>query len=143
MLAPREVAMLTRTPRILLTLMAAFSVNMAGCGKVQNAAKRHKALEDLKQLGIAYHSFNETEIRPPKSYEELNKKFPLPPGCEQATVFWGANARTQESKASEVILGYMPNPAAKGVLVLYCDASVAELTDQEFSKAKKAKLQAK
>lgn len=127
------------TPRIALVLLTV--IWFTGCGKVQNAQNRVKASNNLKEIAIAYHNFQDTEGRPPKSYEELTKKYPLPSECGQATVFWGAGAggMCKDGAAGDVILGHLPNPGAKGVLAMYCDGSVRAITDEEFKSAAKAK----
>ena len=128
-------------PRVLLALVAAAAVGSVGCGKVQDAQNRARGTNDLKELGLAYVVFQEKEQRPPKSYEELARQFPLPPECARATVFWGAGAAgmCKDGPSSNVILGHLPNPGGRGVIALYCDGSVRAITDEEFNAATKAK----
>lgn len=130
--------MFGNTPRVLLALVAAAAV---GCGKVQDAQNRARGTNDLKELGLAYILFQDKEQRPPKSYEELTRQFPLPPECARATVVWGAGAAgmCKDGPSSDVILGHLRNPGGKGVLALYCDGSVRAITDEEFNVATKAK----
>jgi hypothetical protein len=127
--------------RRFLAVVAVGAVWFAGCGKMQNAANRSKSMNDLKELGMAYLNFQDAENHPPKSYEELTKKFPLPPGCAKATVFWGAGmgGKCKDGAASEVVIAHMTSPGGKDVLALMCDASVKVMTQQEFDSAVKAK----
>jgi hypothetical protein len=127
--------------RVILATLALVAIGFAGCWKVENARNRVKASNDLKQIAVAYHQFQDTEGRPPKSYEELTKKYPLPAECAQATVYWGAGVgpKCKDGPTSDVILGHLPNPGSKGVLAMYCDGSVKAITDEEFNSAIKAK----
>lgn len=127
--------------RRFLAVVAVGTAWFAGCGKVQNAADRSKSMNDLKELGMAYLNFQDAENHPPKSYEELTKKFPLPPGCSKAMVVWGGGmaGKCKEGSASEVVIAHMPDPGGKNVLALMCDASVKTMTQQDFDSAVKAK----
>jgi hypothetical protein len=127
--------------RIAVVALAVVALGSAGCGKVRTSADRSKLMNDMKQLGLAYHNFQDAEGRPPKSFDELNKKFPLPAGASQVTVIWGGAIRGTdvEGPSSEIVLGHAPDPDGKGVLALMCDASVVRMTNAEFESAKKAK----
>jgi hypothetical protein len=121
-------------PRPVLALLFVVPV---GCG---DAAQRARSTNDLKELGLTYHKFVLTEGRPPKSYAELNQKYPMSPGCERATVYWGADVAGPDVVAGDTILGYLPTRLSSGgTLAVYCDGSVRELSQQQFDAAPKAK----
>ncbi|HSQ56426.1 MAG TPA: hypothetical protein VLM40_11855 [Gemmata sp.] len=68
------------------------------CGKVKQAADRTKVMNDLKGLGIAYINFQDSNQKPPKSYQELaayaqKMGESLPSGVANLTVTWGAGWR--------------------------------------------------
>ena len=44
-------------------------------GKVREAAERQKQQNDLKQLGLAFNSFNDTKMRTPRDLDELEAGF--------------------------------------------------------------------
>ncbi len=125
--------MLTR-----LLIVGTFLLPTVGCGKITDAQNRVKASNDLKELALTYHKFVLTEGRPPKSYAELNQKYPMTPECERATVYWGADIIAKDGSSGDTILGHLPNPGGKGVLAMYCDGSVRAITQAEFDAAKKA-----
>jgi hypothetical protein len=105
------------------------------------------ALEkDLRELGGAYLRFQDTEGRPPGSFEELNNKFPLPAGCSGATVFWGAGMRSMckdNGPWEDVVVAHALIPGKdvkyRFLVTLMCDGSVRVMTADDFEAALKAK----
>ena len=85
-------------------------------------------------------SFQEAEARPTKSHDEPNKKHPLPAGISGVTVIWGAGMGPlcKDGAASDIVLAHANAPGGS-VLVLMCDGTVKNITEQEFDSARIAK----
>jgi hypothetical protein len=145
--------MMTAAPRLLLALLVAVSANGIGCKKAKLARKAvetddpvmptaasDEVARDLKQLARAYYDFQDAHRRPPRSFEELNSQFPVPPRCAQATVVWGAGVGLLcgPDGCSNLVLGYLPNPNGRGKVVVFCDGGPRLMTDEEFRAAKMA-----
>jgi hypothetical protein len=112
----------------------------AGCERSNKRAERDRLRTALSLLAFAYLFFQESEKRPPTSLEELKTRYELTPEAAQLTVFWGAGMgqMCKDGDMREVIIAHAPDPAGKGVLVLFCDSRVDMLTDEEFAATKKA-----
>jgi hypothetical protein len=128
------------SPRLLVTAIAMFALAPTGCGKVKDAQDRVKLTNDMKQLGISYLNFQDAEGHPPKSFDELNKKEPLPTAIANATVIWGAGmaGMCKDGAASEVVIAHTNAPGGS-VLVLRADGTVQNISKQEFDTARIAK----
>ena len=108
--------MLTR----LLTLGLALTL-LGGCGKIEQAKDRAKLSNDMKQLGISYLNYQDSEGRPPKSQEELDKKQKLAAGIGNVTVIWGPGMgpMCKDGAAAEIAVAHANAPGGSGVLVLF------------------------
>src|SRR5262245_21099165 len=102
------------TARVLFAVLAVVALGSASCGNVRTPADRQKLANDMKELGLAYHNFHDSKARPPKSFEELNKEFPLPAGASRVTVIWGGEIVNMEDSSGNVVLGHAPDPSGKG-----------------------------
>ena len=134
-----------RTP---VWVWAATAVVLVTCGAitVQNyfrTTNRAEALNTVKMVGLAYHQFQETNNRPPRSFDELakfaqTKSINLPPGAADVTVIWGAGigSLNKDGPGGEVVLGYLPASGKKDVFVLYADGSVKQEPEATFFRAK-------
>jgi hypothetical protein len=115
-----------------------------GCGKakVRENPERVALMKDIEELGRAYASFQTTEGRPPRSFVELNTKYPLPASCSQVTVYWGAGMRDmckEEATWDDVVVAHCLTPNGKSVVALMCDGSVKGMAPETLEGAKKAK----
>ena len=145
--------MISTPARILLTLLIAVSVGATGCKKGKNGRDSRDPDEplmptpatdevsrDLKKLAMAYYDFQDAHNWPPRSYIELNSKYPVPSRCAQATVFWGAGVgpKCGDDGCSNQVLGHLPHPFGLGKVVLFCDGSTRLMTEKEYNSALKA-----
>ncbi len=129
-----------RSTRLLLAAVAVLAFALTGCGKVKDAQDRVKLTNDMKQLGLSYLNFQDAESRPPNSFDELNKKHPLPAGISGVTVIWGAGMGPlcKDGAASDIVVAHANAPGGS-VLVLMCDGTVKNIAKQEFESARIAK----
>jgi len=115
-----------------------------GCGGIKQSAERKKAQNDLKELGIAYITYQDTNQKPPKSLDELvafaqKSGSPLSSGVIRLSVVWGAGMAglCRDGAASEVVIASAP--ASGGLVpVLMADGSVRTMNQKEYDGAKKA-----
>jgi hypothetical protein len=128
------------SPPLLVMALAMLAFIPTGCGKVKNAQDRVKLTNDMKQLGISYLNFQDAESHPPKSFDELNKKQPIPASIANVTVIWGAGmgSMCKDGAASEVVIAHTNAPGGS-VLVLMGDGTVQNISKQEFDSARIAK----
>jgi hypothetical protein len=131
--------------RLFLLAMVVLASGLTGCGRVKQAAERSQTVNDLKELGLAYMNFQDTNGRPPKSLDELaafsqKMQHPLPAGVSKLTVFWGAGmlGHGKNAATSDVILAYGPT-TNNLVPVLMGNGATNTMTTQEFESARKAK----
>jgi hypothetical protein len=136
--------------RAVMLTLAVLTLLAAGCGRIKNAADRAKKSNDLKQLGLMYHNYVDTNHKGPGSADDLKSMASGPQ--EQAVVqmakdgkyvlIWGTTITEMQQNpggASGTILGYDAGTPTGGGLVLMGDASVRNMTAAEFAAAPKAK----
>ena len=111
----RQVVTITLT--IVLFFVVYFVVgDFLGCGKatIKENPARMAIARDLKELGQAYMKFQDSEKRPPKSFEELNAKYSLSAGCANATVIWGGWMREmckEDARWEDVVIAHSLSPS--------------------------------
>jgi hypothetical protein len=124
--------------------------SMLACGAIRSSAVKAKTTNDLKQLGLAYHNFNDTNKRGPANMAEFQGFVVEPlektlvgqtgPGG-QYVLIWGVKisdmARSPQG-AGGLVLGYEAQAPTAGGMVLMGDASVRAMTAAEFNSAPKA-----
>ena len=97
---------------------------------------------DLKQIGLAYHSCLDSG-KPPAGIEDLepyyNKDARITAALKDGTyvVYWNVKLTALVNGTSNTVLGYEKEAPTKGGFVLFADASVKPLTADEFQKAAK------
>jgi len=129
-------------------LVAVVAAILLGCGGVQQAAQRQKQANDLKQIGLAYHSYLDDHAgKAPSRAEDLQKYLQDSPPVYQAlangqyVVQWGATIQNMTGGSSNTVLAYEAEVPTKGGQVLMGDASVRKMTVQEFQAAPKPKTE--
>ena len=134
----------TRRAIVCSMMAAGLSLTLLGCGG-GGARSDAEATRDLKAIGLAYHNFNDQSGgRAPKDAEDLKKFVEMDsktayPGLKDGRYIFIWNVRLLDmSPTSDYILAYEKDVPTKGGPVLYGDATVKDLTAEEFKAAKKA-----
>ena len=131
-----------RSPARLL-IACLLPIVLLGCDameQAQNAAKRQQMMNNLKQLGIAYHNCHDANMRGPLNWQEA-AQFGVPSDAQAAmeaegyTVHWGVKMADALGGTSLFVIAYPANAASAGGTVLMLDGSVMQMTAQEFSEA--------
>jgi prepilin-type processing-associated H-X9-DG protein len=127
--------------------LVAFALLSTACGSVQQAAQRQQRKNDLLQIGLAYHSYLDANIKGPAKAEDLlpyieNNAVLLQKMKSDYTIIWGVDLKnptllTQGTK--NTVLGYESSAPTSGGQVLMCDGSVEQMTAAEFKAAPQAK----
>ena len=136
--------------RAVTLTLAVLALLASGCGRVRQAADRAKKSNDLKQLGLMYHSYIDANRKGPASADEL-MTMASDPGAKAVVqmvkdgkyvLLWGTTILEMQQNpggASGTILGYEAGAPTAGGLVLMGDASVRTMSAAEFAAAPKAK----
>jgi hypothetical protein len=109
-----------------------------------DAADRARKENDLKQIGLAYHSYFSTTGKAPAKVEDLEpyyeKNAKITAALKDGTYVFYYNVKLTDmvNGTSNTILGYEKDAPAKGGVVLFGDGSVKSLTADEFAKTAKA-----
>ena len=99
--------------------------------------------DQLKQLGLAYHSHVGAMKRPPANAKELAPFFEKDAKLMETLtkgeyiILWKSSFENMTAGTSNTILGYEKETPTAGGLVLMADASVRNMTAEEFKKAPK------
>ena len=105
---------------------------------------RQKAMNELKQLGLAYYSYHDANGRGPKSADDLKQylegKVQLVKDVNDGVyvVFMNVQFAQLTGGTSNTILGYVHDVPTKGGVVLFADRSVRQMNVAEFQAAPKA-----
>jgi Protein of unknown function (DUF1559) len=108
-----------------------------------DAAERLKKMNDLKQIGLAYHNFFAATTKAPAKVEDLEPYYEKNPKITAAlkdgtyVFFYNVKLTDMVNGSSNTILGYEKDAPTKGGAVLFGDGSVKPLTADEFAKAAK------
>jgi hypothetical protein len=116
---------------------------LVGCGAMEQAreaAQRQQMMNNLKQLGIAYHNCHDSTGRGPANWQEA-VQYTLPAETQAMLesagykVHWGIKIVDAAGGSSLFVLAYPADAASEGGPVLMLDGSVHQMTAQEFSDA--------
>ncbi|HEY7329934.1 MAG TPA: DUF1559 domain-containing protein [Gemmataceae bacterium] len=92
----------------------------------------------LKRIGLAYHSYLDSSKKPPAKVEDLAPYYENDAQITMAikggtfVVFWNSSFQAMTAGTSNTILGYEKETPEKGGLVLMADGSVKTMTAKEF-----------
>lgn len=123
-----------------------------GGGGFPDPRQEQRDSNDLRQLGIAFHSINDSERKGPSKPEDLSRYVEndqrligrLKSG---EIVFIYGVSLTDILNSGEgtvnTIIAYVKDAPSNGGLVLFADASFRKLSADEFNKAPKAKPKGK
>ena len=114
------------------------------------AAQDRKLANDLKQIGLAYHNYNDATNKAPSKaedlgpYLEMNKRLIDMLKNGDVVFIWDVPLKqivNMGAGTSNTVLAYEKDAPTKGGYVLMADASVKKLAADEFKKATLAKKQ--
>ena len=132
--------------RLFLSICATLGVCLALTGSTgARQVDPRKIMNDLKQLGLAYHSYHDANANAPSKASELAPCFEndkrLLGLLENKDIVFSFGVRLVEMTdgPSNTILAYEKDVPTKGGAVLYGDGSVKKITADEFKKAIVAK----
>jgi hypothetical protein len=125
--------------RVVVGLLAALT--FAGCDavqQVQQASQQQQMMNNLKQLGLAYHQCHDAMQRGPQSWIEAEQNgLPAQNSAELQNrgyvVHWGVKFKDVLGGTSNFIAAYPSDAATAGGAVLLMDGSVRQMTAQEFT----------
>jgi hypothetical protein len=121
--------------------LAVLAACLLACGSVRQAAERQKKSNDLKQIGLALHSYNDVKkTLPPdeKDFLDWARQFqpeivPLVQSGQYTIIYAKVSLGTLPDGASNTVLGYENVPSTPGGrLVLTADAAVFPMSEAEF-----------
>jgi hypothetical protein len=127
------------------------AVGLSGCGKMQQAAARQRAANDLKQIALLYHEYNDKHRKGPSGPDDpefvkmVNETGAQPVLAKvqggDYVFFWDVKLGDLGKGAgmSQTVLGYEKDAPTAGGLVVMGDGTVKSMTAAEFNAAPKAK----
>ena len=133
--------------RVILSAFAALGLCLAltGTARAQTAAEKIKRQNDLKQIGISYHAYNDANAKGPEKAADLapyfeNDKRLLGLLENKDIVFsFGVGIRDMKDGLSNTVLAYEKDVPTKGGYVLMGDATTKMMTADDFKRAIVAK----
>ena len=108
------------------------------------AVDRQAAIRDLKQLGLAYHNYHDTNGKGPAKPADLlpfadnNAKLIGNVESGYYVLFLNVNFIRLTDGTSNTVLGYAWNAPADGGVVLFADGQVKQVSKADFAAAPKA-----
>ena len=125
-----------------LAFTGLFFLAMVGCGGTGSHASSTQ--NDLKQIGLAYHDFNDKNKRGPKDADEFKpfldkENKDLYPKFKDGTYVFNWNVGMLDMSPAQEILSYHKEVPDKGGYALFGDGSARKLSADEFKNAKQAK----
>jgi hypothetical protein len=135
--------------RCVATVLVVVSLlpSMACMGKVQQAAQKQRERNDLKQLGLTYHNYYETNHKGPATLDDFIKfAQQADPGATPVianlqsgmyVIYLGVDISKLPDGSGNTVLGYEANVPMAGGPVLMADGSTRDMTAAEFAAAKK------
>lgn len=123
----------------LLVAVAALCVACAG------AAAKQKRMNDLKQIGLAYHNFCDSNFgKAPTAPQDLINVDPTAAPAiallqnGEVVFIWGVKIQDMKQGTANTILAYEAGVPTNGGIVLMADGSVRQVTAAEFQQTPKA-----
>jgi len=118
-------------------------IMLGGCGAVtqaRKAAERSQKMNQLKEVGLAYHDFHDANKRGPNNWDELESVAKGSPAIQLIRksgyeVFFGVSMKDVTIGTSNCIMAHNPADVATGGEVLMMDGSVMQMSADELKKA--------
>ena len=141
--------------RVMLTSVALAFLFTVGCGREAAAKARLKKINDLTQIGLFYHYYEDSHHKAPASAEDLASYAALYPQkgpdfvkvqqavqalrSGQYVIIWGSTIQEMLKAGITVqILGYEKDAPTAGGVVLMGDGHTEHVTLAEFQSTPKA-----
>jgi hypothetical protein len=112
---------------------------------VRGAVDRTKAENDLKQIGLFYQQYADTNGKPPANQQDFlgyiqREARELAQHLQDGwyVVYWKVNPATLPAGTSNTVLAYQSDLPTSGGMALMADGSVQRMTAQQFAAAPKA-----
>jgi hypothetical protein len=131
--------------RSLFGCVVAVAVCLSGCAgqfveQATNAARQDAVRNRLKELGMAFHNFHDTENRAATSWEELQRAGLSTQARQEIeaagyTLVLGVGFREATVGSSNFLIAYPANATGEWILVAKMDGSVQQLPESEFRQA--------
>jgi hypothetical protein len=124
--------------KTLASITAAFVLFAPAAGAAPGDAR---TTNDLKQIGLAYHSCIDATNKAPAKAEDLapffenNKRLLALLKNEDIVFFYNVTLLQMPAGSSNTVLAYVKDVPDKGGLVLMGDVSVKKMSAEEFKKA--------
>ncbi len=128
---------LVRSPLVALVLL----VLVASTTPAQNPAQDQRTKNDLKQLVLAYHNYNDSFAKAPEKPDDLapfienDKRLLEAMKSGQIVFIFGVSIKEMTDGASNTVLAYEKDAPTKGGIVAYGDWMVKKQSADEFKKA--------
>ena len=128
-------------PRTIVVLFSLVLALLAGCDAVEQtraAADRQRLMNDLKEFGLAYHSFHDANAKAPSGWADLQTVGVTPDLQKKLETagykfVFGVKLSEMTGGTSNFVLAYPANAASEGGLVALGDGAVTPLTAAEFN----------